>query len=95
MLNVDTKILSKAILKKLKAILPTLISSQQTVCVKNRFIGESDRLISDIIQISNQLNIKGFLLTMVNEKAFDFLGHYFLSSVLKKFGFDKKNLSHE
>ena len=94
MLNVDTKILSKAIFKKLKAILPTLISSQQTVCVKNRFIGESD-LISDIIQTSNQLNIQGFLLTMVNEKAFDFLGHYFLSSVLKKFGFDKKILSHE
>ena len=86
--------MSKAIFKKLKAILPTLISSQQTVCVKNRFIGESD-LISDIIQTSNQLNIQGFLLTMVNEKAFDILGHYFLSSVLKKFGFDTKILSHE
>ena len=45
LLNVDTKILSKAISKKLKAVLPTLISSQQTAYVKYRFIGESGRLV--------------------------------------------------
>ena len=40
-LNVDTKNLSKAISKKLKTVLPTLIFSQQITFVKNRFIGES------------------------------------------------------
>ena len=40
-LNVDTKSLSKAISKKLKTVLPTLIFSQQITFVKNRFIGES------------------------------------------------------
>ena len=34
LLNVDTKILSKAISNKLKGLLPTLISSQQTAFVK-------------------------------------------------------------
>ena len=60
MLNVDTKILSRAISSKLKAILPTLIFSQQTAYVKNRFIEESGRLISDIIEISDWFNIEGF-----------------------------------
>ena len=70
LLNVNTKILSKAISNKLKTILPTLISSQQTAYVKNRFIGESDRLISDIIEISSWFNITGFLVTMDIEKSF-------------------------
>ena len=59
MLNVATKILSKVISTKLNAVLPTLIFSQQTDYVKNRFIEESGRLISDIIEISDWFNIGG------------------------------------
>ena len=55
-LNVDTKILSKAISNKIKAVLSTLISSQQTNYVKDRFIEESGRLISDIIEIRDWFN---------------------------------------
>ena len=41
-----------------------LIFSQQTAHVKNRFIEESGRLISDIIEISDWFNIEGlFVLT--------------------------------
>ena len=64
-----------------------LISSQQTAYVKNRFIGEIGRLISDIIEISSCFNITGFFVTIDIEKAFDSLDHSFLISVLKKFGF--------
>ena len=53
LLNVDIKILSKALAKKLKEVLPSLISAQQTAYVQNRTIGESGRLISDIIEITN------------------------------------------
>ena len=81
--------MSKAISNKLKAVLPTLISSQQTASVKNRFIGESSRLISDITEISYWFNIEGFLVTIDIEKAFDSLDYNFLSSVLRKFGFGK------
>ena len=52
LLNVDLKIISKALSEKLKKVLPDLISSQQTAYVKNRHIGESERLISDIIEIA-------------------------------------------
>ena len=36
LLNVDTKILSKAISNKLKTVLPTLISSQRTAYLKKQ-----------------------------------------------------------
>ena len=57
LLNVDKKNLFKAISNKLKTVLPTLISSQQTAHVKNRFIGESGRLISDIIAAASILQV--------------------------------------
>ena len=89
LLNVDTKILPKAVSNKLKTVLPMLIFSQQTAYVKNRFIGESGRLISDIIEINGCFNITRFLVTIDIEKAFDSLDHSFRISVLKKFGFGK------
>ena len=87
MLNVDSKIISKALSEKLKEVLPDLISSQQTAYVKNRHIGESGRLISDIIEITKIRKIGGFLVTMDIEKAFDSLDHNFLISTLEKYGF--------
>ena len=58
LLNVDIKILSKALAKRLKEVLPCLISAQQTAYVQNRNIGESGRLISDIIEIANSRLIR-------------------------------------
>ena len=56
LLNVDLKIISKALSEKLKKVLPDLISSQQTAYVKNRHIGERGRLISDVIEIAKIKN---------------------------------------
>ena len=58
--NCQDRNLSKAISNKLKALLPTLISSQQTAYIKNKFIGESRSLISDVIEIMIGLILKGF-----------------------------------
>ena len=66
-----------------------LTSSQQTAYVKNKFIGESGRLISDIIEISGSFNITGFLVTMYIEETLDSYDHSLLISVLKKFCFRK------
>ena len=65
MLTVDTKVLSKAISNKLKAVFSTLTSSQQTAYEKNRFIGESGRLIFDIVEFSDWFNIERFLVTIL------------------------------
>ena len=93
MLNVDIKILFKALAKRLKEVLPCLISAQQTAYVQNRNIGESRRLISDIIEIANTRQMEGFLATMDVEKAFDSLDHKFLVSVLKRIGFGQNFIS--
>ena len=87
LLNIDTKIISKAFAIKRKPILHSIISSNQTAYVENRCISESGRLISDIIEICGKENIPGYLVTMDLEKAFDSLDHDFLLCVLKKFGF--------
>ena len=59
-MNVDSKIISKVLLEKSKYVLPDLISSQQTAFVKNRYIGESGKLISDVIEITIIENIEVF-----------------------------------
>ena len=49
LLNVDTKIISKALSERLKNVLSSLISTQHTTYIKSIFIREGGRLISDIV----------------------------------------------
>ena len=69
LLNVDSKLISKTLALRLKNVLTSLISPNQTAYVKNRFISESGRLISDILDVSENLNIDGFLVTIDIQKA--------------------------
>ena len=55
-----------------------LITSQQIVYVQNRYIDEAGTLISDILDISNELSIDGYLVTVDIEKVFDSLDYEFL-----------------
>ena len=87
LLNTDMKIISKVLSTRIKGVLPYLISSNQTAYVKNRFISESGRLISDILEIAKKLAVEGFLVIIDIEKAFDSVNHCFLLQILKKFGF--------
>ena len=64
-----------------------MILDKQTACVNERFIGESGRLIDDVIKVCNIQKISGYLLTVDFEKAFDSLNHKFLIAILKKYGF--------
>ena len=89
LLNVDYKIFSKALPKKLIDVIPKIVSGEQTAYVKNRFIGESGRLISDIIETTDIFNLSRYMVTMDIEKAFDSLDHTFLLKVLKKSVLDK------
>ena len=69
----DYKVLDEG----LKEVLPSLISKNQTAYVKGRFISKGGRIISDIHEISDNLKIKGYLVTLDTEKAFDLVNHLF------------------
>ena len=63
MLNTDTKIISKVLSTRIKTVLPFLISSNQMAYVKNRFISESGRVISDVLEIANTLAVERVFLS--------------------------------
>ena len=75
--------ISKVLAERLRKALPSVISKNQTAYVKGRFISEGSRLSSDILEISDNLKVKGFLMTLDIENAFDSVNHLFLSSGLK------------
>ena len=79
--------ISKSLATRVKKVLSYLIDAWQTAYVTERFIGESGRLIDDVIKICDIKKISGYLLTIDFEKAFDSLNHKFLIAVLKKYGF--------
>ena len=82
------KLISKVLASRLKSVTSSIVNENQVVYFKNRFISESGRLISDILEITNSLDIEGILMTVDIEKAFDSVNHPFLMCVLKKCGFD-------
>ena len=78
LLNVDTKIVSKALAAKLKIVLLTIISTNQTAHVNKRCISESGCLICGIIEFCEKQNIWEVFSNHDIEKTFDSLDHDFL-----------------
>ena len=70
-LNVDYKIVAKALATRLKETLSKLISFEQTAYMKNRFVGEVGMLISYLVEVSEILNLKTYIVTVDIEKAFN------------------------
>ena len=62
-------------------------TSADNIYVQNSCISKTRRLISDILEITDLLNLIAYLVTIDIEKAFDSLSSFFLMTVLKKFGF--------
>ena len=78
LMNVDTKIASRAIALRLKKVIPKLIQCNQTAYVNNRYIGEANRLISDMLEYIAANEIEAILLSADFEKAFDSIEHTFI-----------------
>ena len=69
--NVDTKIMTKAIAWRIKTVLPDIIHQNQTGYVKDRFISETIRSIYDIMDFTATENIPGLMIFIDFQKAFD------------------------
>lgn len=82
LLNIDYKIFSAVIAKRLKCVMQTLIGSGQTAYMRGRFIGENSRLTFDIIEHFYKRQKSGVLMAVDFETAFEAISWSFLKQVL-------------
>ena len=88
LINVDAKIASKAIALRIKKVIGNLVHCDQTAYEYKRNIGESVRLINDIMEYMDENDLEAILFSADFEKAFDSIEYSFIISILRAFGFD-------
>lgn len=86
-LNVNYKIIWKFFSARLKKVLSLLIFSRETAYVGNSCISESEKLISDLLDVIEQLKTKDYLGTIDIEKDFHYLDHsfFFISTIKSQY----------
>ena len=89
MLSVLYKIASASIANQIKPYLDHLISPSQTGFVSGRYIGESTRLVYDIMNFTETKNIPGLLMLIDFEQAFDLISWNFIYKTLTYLGFGR------
>ena len=89
LVNVDAKLASKTLAKRLEKVLPEVINFNQNAFVKGRTIFDSVRTIDDVIKYVRYKDIPGILVAIDFEKAFDSLNliQFFILRVLHAFNF--------
>ena len=82
LINVDAKIGSKAIARRLQEVLSDIIHHNQ-----NAYVFDAVRSIDDILEFTERKKIKGFMLAIDFKKAFDSLNRSFMFETLFTFNF--------
>lgn len=87
LLNVDYKILTKALTSKLRPFMSTLIHEDQTYSVTGRTIHDHNHTLRDIITYAEDKQLNTCILSLDQAKAFDRVSHSFLHKVLNQCNF--------
>ena len=69
LVNVDVKIASKAIARRLEAVMPLLVSANHNGFIKGRSILGAVRTIDDVLEIGKIMNQPGILLAIDFERV--------------------------
>ena len=87
LLNVDYKIISKAITSRLSSVIGSIVHPDQTCSVPGRSIPSNVVQICDVLDYIERTDETAILLSLDQEKAFDRVDRSFLSHLLLRFGF--------
>ena len=87
LINVDAKIISKVLAKRLEKVLPVIIHADQNAFVKGGSVFDAVRTIDDMVGFTKRNNLSGLLIAIDFEKAFDTLNLNVLFRALHKFNF--------
>ena len=87
LINVDAKIGSKAIALRLQTVLPKIIHYNQHAYVKGRTINDAIRTIDDILEYTERYGLKGKMIAVYFQKAFDSVNRHFLYQALTAVNF--------
>ena len=68
LINVDAKLASKVLAGRVKKVLPNIIKHDQTAYVTGRYIGESIRLISDILEYTEENTLTRYFSVLISER---------------------------
>jgi hypothetical protein len=90
LLNQDYKYLTKAIANRIQQLLPDIISTDQGGFVPGRYIGCNIQRVINTIEICNEQQLKGALINIDFEKAFDTLEWDHMLHSLEYLNFPKK-----
>jgi hypothetical protein len=87
LLCTDYKIIAKCLAERIKSILPSLIGTDQTKFMKDRYVGENITLFLDIQEHLSREFKPGLCFLADWEKAYDLIDRSFLQTCLTSFGF--------
>ena len=87
LLNIDYKIITKALAAKITKVIGNIISQDQTCCIPGRDIADNVLAMRDLVDYIDEQKLSGYLVKIDQKKAFDRVNHNYLRKVLIKFGF--------
>jgi len=87
LLNLDYKIVSKALSVRLRSVMSEVVCEDQTCGVMGRSITDNLNVMRDVLDHIDHTGEGGVILTLDQEKAFDRVDRGFLNRVLGRFGF--------
>ena len=87
LINLDTKIGSKAIARRLQEVIPDIANHNQNAYVKGKSIFDAVRAIDDILEFTEREKIQGLMVAIDFKKAFDSVNRNFMLETLSAFNF--------